>query len=164
MTINENTLLFFDSSCLIAAAGSPSGGSSLLLAICARGFLKGAVSYAVLAEAEGNILSNLKPPALTRYRQEILGIPLIVAPLPSHPELESAALITGEKDAHVLAAALHVGAAYLITLDKRLSARITQEEEEEEEEELSIHAHSPGEFITTKLPTHPAYRSLLRSE
>src|SRR4051794_19441319 len=95
--ITENTLLFFDSSCLIAAAGSPHGGSSLLLGICARGFLKGAVSHAVLAEAEGNILSNLKPQALSRYHQEILRIPLVVAPIPTTRELEHAAAVAGEK-------------------------------------------------------------------
>jgi len=154
MTITEATRLFFDSSCLIAAAGSPTGGSSLLLAICARGFLKGAVSHAVLAEAEGNILTNLPPSALTRYRQEILRIPLVVAPVPSMTERDAAAPITGEKDAHVLASALHVGADYLITLDKRLIAQIMQEAQ------LSLHAHSPGEFITSQLPTHPAYRSI----
>ena len=156
MTINEKTLLFFDSSCLIAAAGSPHGGSSLLLAICARGFLKGAVSHAVLAEAEGNILSNLKAQALIRYRQEILRIPLLVAPIPTTRELEQATPVAGEKDAHVLAAALRIGDEYLITLDKVLARRM-------QEAELSITALSPGEFITMKLPMHPAYRSI-RSE
>jgi predicted nucleic acid-binding protein len=154
MTIDQRTLIFFDSSCLIAAAGSSTGGSSLLLAICARGFLKGAVSHAVLAEAEGNILTNLPATALTRYRQQILSIPLIVAPMPSTTEREAVAPIAGEKDAHVLASALHVGAQFLLTLDKRLADRITKEEQ------LSIHALSPGEFITTQLPTHPAYRSI----
>src|SRR4051794_1070448 len=154
MAIDQTTVLFFDSSCLVAAAGSPTGGSSLLLGICARGFLKGAVSHAVLAEAEGNILSNLPAPALTRYRQEILGIPLVIAPLPSTPERETAAPITGEKDAHVLASAVHVGAQFLISLDKRLISRIAQDEQP------PVHALSPGEFITTQLPTHPAYRSI----
>jgi predicted nucleic acid-binding protein len=153
MPIDETTVVFFDSSCLIAAAGSPTGGSSLLLAICARGFLKGAVSPGVLIEAEGNILTNLPPQARTRYRQEILQIPLVVAPLPSAPEHETAAAITEEKDAHVLTATVSIGAQFLLTLDKRLARRITQEEE------LSIRALSPGEFITTQLPTHPAYRS-----
>jgi predicted nucleic acid-binding protein len=153
MVINQTTLLFFDSSCLIAAAGSPTGGSSFLMALCARGFLKGAVSHAVLAEAEGNILTNLKPPALTRHRREILAIPYVFALVPSAPERETVASITGEKDAHVAASALSVGAHFLITLDKRLAHRIN-------ESELSIHALSPGEFITTKLPTHPAYRSI----
>jgi predicted nucleic acid-binding protein len=107
----------------------------LLLAVCARGFLKGAVLHAVLAEAEGNILTNLPPSALTRYRQEILRTPR-------------------EKDAHVLASALHVGAHYLITLDKGVISQITQEAQ------LSLHALSPGEFITRQLPTHLAYRAI----
>ncbi len=154
MAIDETTIVFFDSSCLIAAAGSPTGGSSLLLAICARGFLRGAVSKAVLAEAEGNILTNLPAPALTRYRQEILTIPLVVAPVPRASERQSVAAITGEKDAHVLAAALSVGAQFLITLDKRLAAQITNEQTK-----LTVAALSPGEFIKTVLPTHPAYRS-----
>jgi predicted nucleic acid-binding protein len=154
MPIDEKSLLFFDSACLVAAAGSPTGGSSLLLAICARGFLKAAVSHAVLAEAEGNILSKLQPQALIRYRQEILSIPLIVAPIPTPAELESAVPTTGEKDAHVLAAATSVGAQYLITLDKPLATRI------QEASQISIEALSLGVFITTKLPTHPAYRSI----
>jgi predicted nucleic acid-binding protein len=154
MTITETTLVFFDSSCLVAAAGSPTGGSSLLLAISARGFLRGAVSHGVLAEAEGNILTNLPLLARTRYRQQILQIPLVVAPVPSAPEQETAAAITGTKDAHVLASAVSVGAQFLLTLDKRLISRIAREEE------LSIHALSPGEFITTQLPTHPAYGSI----
>jgi predicted nucleic acid-binding protein len=133
---------------------APTGGSSLLLAICARGFLKGALSYGVLAEAEGNILSNLSPQALIRYRQEILSVPLGVSPIPSPAERKAVAAITGEKDAHVLASALSVGAQFLITLDKPLAQRISQAEE------LSIHALSPGEFIRTKLPTHPAYPAI----
>jgi len=153
MVINQTTLLFFDSSCLIAAAGSPTGGSSLLLALCARGLLRGAVSHAVLAEAEGNILTNLTPPALTRYRQEILAIPYVFAPVPSAPERETVEPITGEKDAHVAASAVSVGAHFLLTLDKRLAHRVN-------EGELALHALSPGDFITTKLPTHPAYRSI----
>jgi predicted nucleic acid-binding protein len=105
----------------------------------------------VLAEAEGNILTNLPAQALTRYHQEILRIPLIVVPTPSAPEREAAAAITGAKDAHVLASALVINARFLITLDKRLWNRINQAEE------LSICALSPGQFITTKLPTHPLY-------
>jgi|SRR5215212_807159 len=91
MTIDETTIVFFDSSCLVAASGSPTGGSSVVLALCARGFLTGAVSQTVLAEAEGNILTNLPPLALTRYRQEILQIPLLVATTPTALEQEAVA-------------------------------------------------------------------------
>lgn len=54
MNIDRNTLLFFDASCLIAAAGSPTGGSGFLLALCARGLLRAACSQPVLVEAERN--------------------------------------------------------------------------------------------------------------
>lgn len=155
MAIDRQTILFFDSSCLVAAAGSPTGGSSLLLAICARGFFKGAVSHGVLAEAEGNILTNLSQAAQSRYHQEVLSMPLIIAPVPSPSAREAVAAITGWKDAHVLAAALSIGAEFLLTLDKRLANRITRAEEEP-----PIHALSPGEFITTELPTHPAYPAI----
>jgi predicted nucleic acid-binding protein len=74
--------------------------------------------------------------------------------MPCTSEREAAAPITGEKDAHVLASAVHIGAQFLLTLDMRLISRITQEEK------LAIHALSPSAFITTKLPTHPAYPSL----
>ena len=154
MAIDQSTILFFDSSCLVAAAGSPTGGSSLLLAICTRGFLKGAVSHGVLAEAEGNILTNLSQAAQTRYHQEVLSMPLIIAPVPSLSDREAVAAITGTKDAHVLAAAISIGAAFLLTLDKRLAHRIT------EAKEHPIHALSPGEFITTQLQIHPAYPSM----
>jgi hypothetical protein len=43
MVIDRDTLLFFDASCLLAAAGSSTGGSAFLLSVCIRGFLKAAV-------------------------------------------------------------------------------------------------------------------------
>jgi hypothetical protein len=76
------------------------------------------------------------------------------ASLPSPAERETLAPITGEKDAHVLAAALGISARFLLTLDKRRLARIT------DASELSLPALSPGAFITRVLPTHPAYPSL----
>lgn len=59
MTIDRSTLLFFDASCLIAAAGSPTGGSAFLLSMCAAGFLRGAVSEAVLVEIERHVVMDL---------------------------------------------------------------------------------------------------------
>jgi hypothetical protein len=50
-TIDRHTLLFLDASPLIAAAGSPAGGPGFLLSLCARGYLKAAVSQPVLLEA-----------------------------------------------------------------------------------------------------------------
>lgn len=153
MAVDASTLLFFDSSVLIAAAGSSTGGSSFLLEVAARGFLRAAVSQAVLAEAEGNILSNLPDPALTRYQQQILTMPLIIVSIPTQDERQATAPVAGDKDAHVLAAALALQAPLLITLDKRLLRAINRAK-------LAVRALTPGEFITSELTTHPAYRSI----
>lgn len=82
-----------------------------------------------------------------------MSIPLIVKSVPSPAEQKAVVGITGEKDAHILAAALSVSAQVLITLDKPLSSRITKNKP-------LLAALSPGEFIRRELPTHPAYPSL----
>ena len=59
MTLTRDSLLFFDATCLIAAAGSPSGGSGFLLSVCQSGFLNAFSSRSVLVEAERNITAKL---------------------------------------------------------------------------------------------------------
>jgi hypothetical protein len=43
MTIDQTTPIFFDASCLIAAAGSPTGGSGFLLSLCEKGHLQAVI-------------------------------------------------------------------------------------------------------------------------
>ena len=124
-----------------------------MLAVCARGFLRAAVSHLVLVEAEGNILTNLPERAWQRYQHQILTLPLIVAPVPTLEERHTAVPVTGDKDAHVLASALAVAAPFLIALDQRLVQRVTAAAP-------SLRALSPGDFIKTELPHHPAYPSM----
>jgi predicted nucleic acid-binding protein len=153
MPIDHQTLLFFDASCLIAAAGSPTGGSGFLVSLCARHLLRGAVSQPVLLEAERNVREKLGSEALERYHRLLVLTPLDMIPIPPHRELVRCAGLVGEKDAHVLAAASAAEAPFLVTLDRRLAERINQLD-------LGIQAVSPGDFITTKLPGHPAYPSV----
>ena len=68
MGVDRFTLVFFDASCLIAAARSPSGGSGFLLWRCARDFLRAAVSHLVLLEAKTNIVAKLPAAALATHR------------------------------------------------------------------------------------------------
>ncbi len=75
MTIDRQTLLFFDASCLIAAAGSPNGGSGFLLSLCALGLLRAAVSQLVLVEAERHVFADLGPQALENYDNIVTRIP-----------------------------------------------------------------------------------------
>lgn len=153
MAIDADTLIFFDASCLIAAAGSPSGGSGFVLSLCGRYLLRGAVSPPVLVEAERNVRQKLGPEPLERYHRLIVVTPLLLASSPSPRQLARCQPIVGAKDAHVLAAALASRAPYLLTLDRRLAERINQAN-------LGIRALSPGEFITTVLPEHADYPSV----
>jgi predicted nucleic acid-binding protein len=149
MTIDSKTLLFFDASCLIAAAGSPQGGSGFLLSLCAREFLRAAVSPYVLLEAERNIQARLETAAVHTYHNFVATIPYLVAPipspLPSYPGINA-------KDIHVVAAADFATVSYLLTLDKRLTTEINAAQ-------LSFPALTPGEFIKSVLPTHIDYPS-----
>lgn len=148
--VDRNTLLFFDASCLIAAAGSSSGGSSLLLSLCARGFLRAAVSQPVLLEAERNIAGKLCAEALSAYHRLVALTPMVVVPVPLEPERRAYRAAVGEKDEHVVAAALYATADFLLTLDKKLANRVN-------EAGLGVSALSPGDFIKSVLPEHADY-------
>jgi predicted nucleic acid-binding protein len=114
------------------------------------------VSKLVLIEAEKNILTKLASDVWTRYEEQILTLPLVTAPIATNTELLRTKPIAGEKDAHVLAAAIAVGAPFLITHDQRLARRVNQAA-------LSVRGMSPGEFIQTVLKHHPDYR-LIREQ
>lgn len=153
MSVSRRTLLFFDASCLNAAAGSPAGGSGFLLDCCRRGFPRGAVSQPVLIEVERNVSRQLGQTALDTYHTLLALTPLTIVPiLPTTGRSVYAALV-GEKDEHVLAATLAADADFLITLDKRLAAQVN-------EAGLDVTALSPGDFIKTVLPDHEEYRSI----
>src|SRR5690349_21704771 len=104
MPIDRTTLLFFDASALVAAAGSPTGGSGFLLSVCERGFLRAVVSQPVLIEAERNVRENLRPEALGRYHGYLRAVPLILAPVPMDRNRAWSVELVGEKDEHVLEA------------------------------------------------------------
>jgi predicted nucleic acid-binding protein len=150
MNIDRNTSLFFDASCLIAAAGSPSGGSGFLLSLCARRTLKGVVSRPVLLEAQRNIQAKLGNEAINTFYRLLVVVPFTLAPIPTKSDLEKFENIVSAKDAHVVAVAVAINAPFLITLDKRLALQVNQAI-------LTVKGLSPGEFIKVVLPNHPDY-------
>lgn len=150
MSIDRTTLLFFDGSCLIAAAGSPTGGSGFLLSLCRRELLCGAVSHIVLLEAEHNIQAKLSSQVLARYHDLLQVTPLAVAVVPSLETDETWSQQVNPKDLHVIAAALAINADYLLTLDQKLIVEVNQAG-------VPVHALTPGDFIRTVLPTHTEY-------
>ena len=150
MTIDRNALVFFDASCLIAAAGSSSGGAGFLLSLCAKGYLKAAVSQPVLLEAQRNTQAKLGHEAIKRFYDLLAVVPFSLAALPEKAErLEK---MINRKDVHVLAAALEVHAPFLLALDKGLVLEVNNVN-------VGIQALSPGEFIKTVLPNHVDYPS-----
>jgi predicted nucleic acid-binding protein len=155
MECDRSTRLFFDATCLVAAAGSPAGGSSFLLSLCQRGLLVAIVSRPVLIEARRNIAAKLPSLALDRYMELRRTVLRTLVPISVSLAKESYGNFVTEKDAHVLAAALEAGARVLITLDRPLAQRVN-------EGHFGIAAMSPGDFIKSALPNHPDY-SMTRS-
>ena len=153
MTVDRDTILFFDASCLVAAAGSPTGGSGFLLSVCSREFLKAAVSQPVLLEAQRNVLDNLGGDSVGRFYRLVATTPMTVVALPSPTTQRSYEQVVGEKDAHVLAAAVVAAAPFLITLDQRLEKRVN-------EAKVGVTALSPGGFIKTILIQHRDYPTM----
>ena len=148
MGVDRLTLIFFDASCLIAAARSPNGGSGFVLSLCARGFLRAAVSHPVLLEAETNIRVKLPPAALAAHHRQLLATPMIVAPVPTPAARRRVRRLINPKDEHVVAAAVAIRAPFLLTLDQPL-------EEEVNRSGLPLRAYAPGGVITGELPSHP---------
>ena len=153
MNVSRDSRVFFDASCVIAAAGSTSGGSAFVLSKCRRGLLLGAISQPVVLEAEGNIAAKLGPEVLSRFHRLLVETPLLVAPVPDSAARESFRLIAGTTDDHVVASAVAVHAPYRLTLDRCLREGINAAA-------LVVRAYTPGEFITGILPAHAEFSDL----
>lgn len=111
--------LFLDTSILIAAAGSPDGGSASVLEICSRGMATALVSRLVFREAERNIKEKMTEGTHLRYFKLLANLNPETTSLPAPPMLEQAAALVASQDAHVLAAARNGDATHLITLDRK---------------------------------------------
>jgi predicted nucleic acid-binding protein len=137
--------VFIDASVWIAASGSPSGGSSLVLEICEGRRFCALCSQRVLQEAQTNIRAKLPVEALVRFYRLLAAAELgIVSPVVPDEEVQYGGIIA-EKDAHVVAAAVR-GAAYLVTLDRKHLAN-----DETRKAGLPFQILLPGEFVNLVL-------------
>lgn len=129
-------IAFIDASVILAALGSKSGGSNLILKLIRQKKIIGITSQAVLEE----VLRNAYKIKVTdREVSCVVSDSLIkVISAPTSAEVEKYISYTAVKDAHVLAAAKKSAAEVVITLDKKhlLSKKIKG---------LSI--LTPGEFL-----------------
>ncbi|MBA7592184.1 hypothetical protein ES708_34362 [subsurface metagenome] len=134
--------VFLDASIFVAAAGSASGGSSLILEVC-RGLRFSAVTTRrILLEAQRNIRKKLPSEATLRFYKEIAKLnPDIIGP-PTEEKLSQYNDIIALKDRHVLSGALESKAAFLITLDRKHFQTETIRQAN-----LLVNIMSPKEFL-----------------
>jgi len=134
--------LFLDASVFIAAAGSPQGGSSAVLELCRRGHFYALCTRLVLLEAERNITRKMGREALLRFYRTLAELEPILESPPTAEEIAACEPLVGEKDAHVLAAALKSGADVLLTLDRKhfMTEKVS-------EAGLKLRIATPGDFL-----------------
>jgi predicted nucleic acid-binding protein len=149
MPLSRTSLIFFDASSLVAASGSPNGGSGYLISVCRRGYLQAVVTQDVLIESERNVFENLTVAALREYRDIVSSTNFLLVSTPLEAVVSQYSDRFFEDD-HVIASALASNSEFLITLDQRFENRVKAAA-------LPIRAMSPGEFLQTIFPTHPEH-------
>lgn len=110
--------VFVDTSVLLAASASKTGGSALVLRLGSVGRVKLVTSEAVVEEA----IRNAEKLHVTTIVIEhlVLSSNIRVDPPPAFALVEKYEAIVSEKDAHVIAAAMAAKTKVLITLDRKL--------------------------------------------
>ena len=155
MTVNQQTLLFFDASALFLAAGTPSGGSGFSLRVCRAGFFRACASPVVLHETERNLFEKASYDALLTHREQVADASFALVPVPS-PAVLAQFTETFAEDDHVVASTVASRAAFLITLDRPLIKRA-------ESSNYSFIPITPGDFLETRFLSHPDYELIRRT-
>jgi len=111
--------VFLDASCWVAAAGSVSGGSALILKLARAGRIEIVATRRILREAELNIRDKLGKKALLRYYEELGALEITLEDEPTLDEESEWRSLTDEKDRQVLSAAFKARVDVLVSLDRR---------------------------------------------
>jgi predicted nucleic acid-binding protein len=143
----EQRRVFLDASVFIAAAASPSGGSSLLLEVCHGKGFRAVTTRRVLLEAQRNIRKKFGEPEVIRFYREIASLDLEIAQPSAEEELAKYAQLIHSRDAHVLAAAIKCGVSFLVTPDRKhfMTRQIKKAK-------LPLSILTPGEFLKQIAP------------
>jgi predicted nucleic acid-binding protein len=110
--------VYLDTDVLLAAAGSTTGASHLVLKLSELTLIEGVISEAVRVEAERNLTAKLSH-ALPAYRALLKSAKLREAPLPLPDQLKIYHRQADPKDLPHLVAACLAGCHYLITHNTR---------------------------------------------
>ncbi|MBI4009505.1 PIN domain-containing protein [Candidatus Roizmanbacteria bacterium] len=110
--------VFFDSSVILAASKSKSGGSSFILMLCRKGRIKGYISRYVVYEIKKSS-SILNQQEKQRLNFLILQCKLEIIDEPSEKLNEKYYSMINKKDASILASAISTTMDYLLTLNTK---------------------------------------------
>ena len=110
--------VFIDSSILIAAIGSSSGGSARVLRLAKGNRIKLFVTLEVLRETQFNIAGKFPRGKLLRFLVEVKLAKIKIVPDPTENEKSKWETLTVPKDTHVLAGAIKANADIVLSLDK----------------------------------------------
>ena len=133
--------VFLDTSALIAGLASPTGASNVILSLAEAQLVTLVVSEEVLVEAERNLQEKL-PRAIPEYRRFLAACPLEKATAPPVAEVTATAQIIHPKDAPILAAAMSLGADYLVTLNRKHFL-----DDPDVASRAGLHIGTPGDFL-----------------
>jgi len=118
MSPSPNARVFLDTSALVAAVLSSTGGARLLLKLGEAGAIRIAVGPRVLAELDG-VIERKAPEALPQLALLLDASNLEVAPQPPAAMVQRVGRwLAYAPDAHVLAEAMAARAEYFATLDR----------------------------------------------
>lgn len=113
------TRVFIDSSVLIAACGSDSGASSLVLKYAIEEKIKLYVSIDIIMEAKKNVILKMNEVSRQRLTFFLTTVPYTITSFLNKKEIEKCSRWIHKKDAPVLAAAIKSKTDFLLTLDKK---------------------------------------------
>lgn len=133
--------VFLDTSVLLAGLASPTGASSMILALAEAELITLVVSEQVLVEAERNLQEKL-PRAISEYRRFLIACPLDKAAAPTAADVAVAREILHPKDASILAAAVAAQVDYLVTLNRKHFL-----DDREVAHKSGLRIGTPGDFL-----------------
>ena len=87
--------------------------------VCRGKIFRAVISVKVLLEARVNIAEKFGEEDLLRFYRQLVAVDPEIVPFPSPDTIARFAALVGDKDAHVLGAALDCGSVCLLTLDRR---------------------------------------------
>lgn len=111
--------VFLDSSVLVAASGSTSGASALILGYCRTSEIEGYVSLDVVGEARKNINLKFEAKEKKRFKFFLKYAKLRLTDQPTIEKISESESVINAKDAPILGAFKDSSAEFLITLDRK---------------------------------------------